>query len=66
MALKKEHENKPFNEWYDDFKFKVWHAMDWYKGQYATLIDQYRFMLFLFYCYSIDSEQSLIRFAHTN
>jgi len=49
MALKKEHENKPFNEWYDDFKFKVWHAMDWFKSQYATLIDQYRFMQFLFY-----------------
>lgn len=49
MALKKEHENKAFTEWYDDFKFRVDHAIEWFKGQYHTLIDQYRFMQFLFY-----------------
>ena len=49
MALKKEQENKAFIDWYDDFKFKVDHAMEWFKSQYSVLIDQYRFMQFLFY-----------------
>ena len=49
MALKKEHDHKPFIEWYDDFKFKVPHAIDWFKQQYGLLIDQYRFMQYLFY-----------------
>lgn len=49
MALKKEHENKAFIEWYDDFKFRVDHAINWFKDQFKVLIDQYRFLQFLFY-----------------
>ncbi len=49
MALKKEHDQKPFYEWYDDFKYHVDHAIEWFQNQYASLIDEYRFIQFLFY-----------------
>jgi len=47
-VLKTEHENKPWNQWYDDFKYKVGHAMDWFRNQYKEQIDEVKFYQFLF------------------
>lgn len=49
MALKTEHDNKPFYEWYDDFKFRVDHAIEWFKKEYDKNINEHRFIQFLFY-----------------
>lgn len=48
MVLKNEHENRPWNKWYDDFRYKVDHAMEWFDNEYDTQIDEYKFYQFLF------------------
>lgn len=48
MVLKREHENKPWYLWYDDFKYKVDHAMVWFKEKYALDILEQKFYQFLF------------------
>lgn len=48
MVLKIEHHNKPWNEWYDNFKFRVDHAMEWAKNEFKDKIEAYKFYQFLF------------------
>ncbi len=48
MVLKKEHENKPWNLWYDDFKYKNPSSIEWVKKEYSSQILEYKFHQFLF------------------
>lgn len=49
MVLKNEHENKAWNLWYDDFKYKRQHSICWLKNEYKNQILEYKFYQFLFY-----------------
>lgn len=47
--LKEEHYFKPWNDWYDDFKYRVDHAIEWAKHEFRDRIDEKCFIQFLFY-----------------
>ncbi len=49
MVLKKEHENKPWNLWYDDFKYRNPQSLQWLQNEYKNQILEYKFHQFLFY-----------------
>lgn len=46
--LKKEHENRPWNEWYDDFRYKHDQAIQWAKNEFKDKILEEKFIQFLF------------------
>ena len=46
--LKKEHENRPWNEWYDDFRYKHDQAIEWAKNEFKDKILEEKFIQFLF------------------
>lgn len=62
MVLKKEHENKPWNLWYDDFKYRNPQSMNWLEREYSEQILEYKFYQFLFY----RQWQRLKRYANKN
>lgn len=62
MVLKQEHENKSWNLWYDDFKFKVDHAMAWFRNEYKDKIEEWQFYQFLFFT----QWKKLKRYANKN
>lgn len=49
MALKKFHQHQAFNTWHDQYKYRDPKALATFQQEYATLIDVYRFMQFLFF-----------------
>lgn len=62
MVLKKEHENKPWNLWYDDFKYRNPQSIDWLDHEYKEQLMEYKFYQFLFY----KQWQRLKRYANKN
>ena len=46
--LKKEHENRSWNEWYDDFRYKNEQAISWAKNEFKDKILEEKFIQFLF------------------
>ena len=46
--LKKEHENRAWNEWYDDFRYKKDQAINWAKNEFKDKILEEKFIQFLF------------------
>ncbi len=46
--LKHEHENRPWNEWYDDFRYKKESAIEWVKNEFKDKILEEKFIQFLF------------------
>lgn len=49
MVLKREHENKPWNLWYDDFKYRNPQSMAWLQTEYRESILEYKFYQYLFF-----------------
>ena len=49
MVLKREHENKPWYEWYDDFKYRKYESLEWAKNEFKDSILEYEFYQFLFF-----------------
>lgn len=47
MVLKHEHENKPWNEWYDDFKYRNPSSLAWAKNEFKNQILEQKFYQFL-------------------
>ena len=47
--LKEEHFGKEWDKWYDDFKFRKDHAINWAKEEFKERIDEVSFHQFLFY-----------------
>ena len=48
-VLKKEHEGKPWYEWYDDFKYRNFNTMEWVNSQFWYKIDENKFIQYIFY-----------------
>jgi len=46
-VVKKEHEFKPWIEWYDDFKYRRPGTMNWLRSNYASQIEEVKFIQFL-------------------
>ena len=46
--LKKEHENRAWNEWYDDFRYKKEQAIVWAENEFKDKILEEKFIQFLF------------------
>ncbi len=49
MVLKEEQENRSWNTWYDDFKYRREESLNWLSNQYAERIEEWKFYQFLFY-----------------
>ncbi len=49
MVLKKEHDNKAWIEWYDDFKYKRPESLEWARNEFKDKILAQKFYQFLFY-----------------
>ncbi len=47
MVLKVEQENKPWYEWYNDFKYRNPSSLEWLKNEYANKILEYKFIQFI-------------------
>lgn len=48
-VLKKEHDGKPWYEWYDDFKYRNREAIRWANEEFKDKIDEIKFYQYLFY-----------------
>ena len=46
MVLKNEQENKPWYDWYYDFKTRKEESLNWLKGEFSYKIDYYKFIQF--------------------
>ena len=47
MVLKKEQENKPWSQFYDDFKYRNPNSLEWLSNEYKDQILEYKFIQFL-------------------
>ena len=47
MVLKKEQENKPWYQFYDDFKYRNPSSLEWLQREYSEAILEYKFIQFL-------------------
>ena len=47
MVLKKEHDNKSWQEWYDDFKYRKNETISWAKNEFKDKILEIKFQQFL-------------------
>lgn len=62
MVLKREHEDKPWNLWYDDFKFKNPDSLTWAKNEFKDKILEQKFYQFLF----VKQWKKLKKYANDN
>lgn len=60
MALKKIQNNKPFNEWILEFKFRNEESLEWFKKDYSDSIEFYKFIQY----YAYKHYNSLKRYAN--
>ena len=49
MVLKEEQENRSWNTWYDDFKYRRAESLEWLSNQYKDRINEWKFYQFLFF-----------------